>query len=256
MAWQGDLGCMDEVSLNMKKQNNRIYEKKIQSIESYSLERGLTSTERALQIVCKEINNKDVCFDEYYKRALAVTNMLIDLHPVLNEGEEDILLSSALLHAFVITLPTTMKWQDFLLNHGFERKIIQTIYTSTKSENSEDENDFLGKLCESRLALLIRLTERSCYIEQLYRLSSWEAEKYVRETKKIFFPVCIYAIEHYPALAPVISILKEKMRSLIDVTSILSVRFRELENSLIQEKLTLMEENSRIRVIIEQLRSE
>ena len=68
--------------------------------------------------------------------------------------------------------------------------------------------------------------------------------------------MCVYAKEKYPELIPVINILMEKARTVVDACAILINRFEKREMELTEDILAYQEENSRIRGIIKYLKQE
>lgn len=191
----------------------------------------------------------------YFQHALAVCRMLIDLRLPLERREEDILLSAAICHV----LPETICYNDLegeigavVLLHPEIYSIVRLLFREDNLSDAQQKL-FFESVRRNKLALLIKLADRGNLVQQLYGVSSWSARQYIYETKTYFFPMCIYAKEHYPELLAPVSVLMEKMRCLIQVGEILLSRYEATETALSQEILHLQEENATLKGIIKGL---
>lgn len=231
-------------------------------IENYCQDRQLPNAALALPLVrwamCVDANRRPTKFNNpathraYFQHAMAVCRMLIDLHIPVTHNEEDILLTAALCHI----LPENIRYEDFqtelletcrLPREVYE--ILRLIVRDDDQSESEQRRFFL-RIQEDKLALLIKLADRGNLVEQLYGISSWSARNYIHETRNYFFPMCIYAKEHYPDLLGPVSVMMEKMRCLIEVAEILLSRYESRENELVQEIMNLRDENATLRNMI------
>lgn len=188
----------------------------------------------------------------YFRHALSVCRMLIDLHIPLNHEEEDILLAASICHI----LPECIRTPDLaaVLTDSFrlspEVAGVVTCIFWEDNENSAQQRSYYERVQKNRLALLIKLTDRGNLVEQLYSISGWRARKYIHETRSFFFPMCIYAKEWYPDLIAPVSVMMEKIRCITEAAEILLSRYELREEALIQEILELQEENATIRGIL------
>ena len=226
------------------------------SIEIYAAEKKLLNTLSSLSLLKDSLlgpgmdgNVQDTA--ENYKHVLLAAKMLIDLHPILSREEEDITLSAVLCHILFEILPFDDLPNVFHLN--------EDVYEATKLVirqkvlHVKERHELYNALLSSKSACLAKLADQSIHVQQLYGLSIWEAQEWIRETRTFILPLCISAREKYGDVYPVISILMEKMRSLIEVTDILSSRYRQREDTLTKEVFSLMEENARISGMIRNL---
>lgn len=193
----------------------------------------------------------------YFRHSLSVCRILIDLHCPLSSQDEDILLASALCHI----LPENIHFDDLKAvmvdQFGLSPQVFETVQTLFWKDNDSgaEQLEYYNRIQERKLALLIKLADRGNLAEQLHGMAGWSAHKYIQETKVFFFPMCIYAKEHYPELLAPISVLMEKMRCLIEVSEILLSRYEAREAELTQDILALKEENATIRRMIRTLKS-
>lgn len=177
--------------------------------------------------------------DLYY-----LSRMLIDLRIPLSPEEEDILLSSSLLR---VLDPHYLDYAPFFVH--LDKKAVETakvmIHPGTLSDDKV--GDFFKNIRENKLALLVLFAERGTLMNRLYEASGWNARRYINETRAYYFPLSIYAKEHYRDVLPTVHTLTEKMRCLIDVSEILLTRYENIENELVSKILELQEDNAEIR---------
>lgn len=234
-----------------------------QTVEAYAMERQLLNTSVALPLVRAIMSRESTYWTEDSKEAseykedfqhcLSVTRMLIDLHIPLPHEEEDILLASAICHILPENLPyKTMEHQiteEYHL-HPEIQKIVLMLYQRGGLSESELRKHF-RRIQKHKLALLIALASQGDLMGQLHEVSSWNARAYIYQTRNNYFPMCIYAKEHYTDLLGSISVLTEKMRCLIEIAEILLSRYEARENELMQEILMTREENAKLKGLIE-----
>ena len=226
-----------------------------QSCIALELVRGIM-TDEIDRMQCR-LSGKRTCL-AYYHHCLSVCRMLIDLHTAQGSEEEDVLLAAALCHI----LPECIQFSDLRRTlteqYGLETAIVEIIQLIFREENGSeaDQVRFYGNIRQNRLALMIKLADRGNLVEQLYGISGWDARSYIHETKAHFFPMCIYAKEHYPELLAPVSVLMEKMRCLTEVAEILLGRYEQREAELSQEILELQEDNAALKRRIERLRAD
>lgn len=237
-------------------------------VEQYALEKQLLNTSVALPLVRAIMSRESIELPDAFKDAseyaadfrhcLSVTRMLIDLHIPLSHEEEDLLLTAALCH--ILPESTAYNADDTRLTEKYHldpqvHQIIMLLYQPRELSEAEQKK-FFSRLQKHKLALLIALADRGNLMGQLYGISSWSARKYIYETRSCFFPMCVYAKEHYTDLLTTISILTEKMRCLIEIAEILLSRYEARENELLQEILSLQEENAKLKGLIQKHQEE
>ncbi|MBQ0001381.1 MAG: HD domain-containing protein [Clostridiales bacterium] len=246
------------------------YKAKYQAVKNHAEERELLHVLLALPLVrgimsqtmdtVKSPADKNR-YLAYFQHCLSVAQMLIDLNFNLTKQEEDIALAAAICHI----LPeneTSVNFdnlEDKLTGeYGFDENVAKIVRLITRANGmSEVETRvFYQNIQQNKLALVLRLADRGNLVERLYGISSWTAHEYIYETRTYFFPMCIYAKEHYPEISGQIGVLMEKMRCHIEVSEILLSRYETREQQLSQEILFLKEENSRIRGIIKKLQAQ
>lgn len=194
----------------------------------------------------------------YWRHSVAVCRMLIDLPGRVSHEEADILLASALCHV----LPETFRLPDLkgLITGemGLDERIYDTVMVLYRDDPLSDiqQRLYFERLRENKFALLIKLTDRSNLVEQLYSISGWSARSYIHETRTYFLPLCVYAKGRYHDMLAAVSVLMEKMRNLSEVAEILLSRYELRENALSQEILLLEEDNAGLRRMIQELEEE
>lgn len=237
-------------------------------VEQYALENQLLNTSIALPLVRAMMSRVSVELPDEFKDAseyaadfrhcLSVTRMLINLNIPLSEQEADILFASALCHILPENLSYT-KADNRLTNeyhlHPEIHHIVMLLFHKGELSDTEQKR-YYGRIQNHRLALLIALADRGNLMGQLYGISSWNARRYIYETRNCYFPMCIYAKEHYTELLAPINVLTEKMRCLIEVAEILLSRYEARETELVQEILSLKEENAKIKGLIQKHQAE
>ena len=228
-------------------------------IESYAVSKNLSNTVLALPLLraiieeqayprCNVSGNR-VQRHEYYRHALSVCWILIKLQLPLEREDEDVILSSALVHVIPELARFENGGEELVERFGLGRGVFDTVrlITSRDATGIAGQSAYFARIQENRSALLVKLADRGSLVEQLYSVSASEAREYINETKRYYLPMCVYGKEHYKEVYPEISVLMEKIRSLAAVTDILAARYQEREASLADEMFSLMEENSWIR---------
>lgn len=241
---------------------NEAYAEAYRFVEQYALERRLVNTMVALiamrgRMTCGHMERESRTHEQsthigYFVHCLAVTQMLIDLHISLSHREEDVLLASSLCHILFETIRCESLEQELSGRYGLDPLVYDTVKRIVREDDQSgaEQKRFFEAIREHKLALLIKLADRGVLVEQLYGFSSWSARNYIYETRNFFFPMCIYAKEHYPELLGVVSVLMEKIRNLTELAEILLARYESRENELTQQILALQEENATLRSLI------
>ncbi len=194
----------------------------------------------------------------YVSHCLDVCKLLMDLRIPLSQYELDIILAAALCHGLIANIYFSERGREMVTIYHLDPRVyeIMQLVTKRRYHSETDRLKFFDELQRDCLALLVRLSDRSNYVEKLYNIPIWRAREYIHETRTYYFPMCFYAKENYPELAAIFSIFLEKMRTLLEVTDIMVGRFEQREIELSNEILSLKEENARIRGIIKQKKAE
>ena len=226
-------------------------------IKKHAEQKSLSNTLSAMQLM-QELIGKQSVSAEKYQHCLMVCRMLIDLNLLLNSLEEDLLLSSSICHIIPEEMTNADLTRLVINQYHLNPEICSVVMLLSKKEDTADEKlqAALEEIQQNKIALLIALTDRGNIVEQLYDMSSWQVRRFIYETRRYYFPVCIYAKEHYHELLSPIGILLEKLRNLTDVSEALLYRFEEREIEISQEILALQEENATIRGILKKLTSD
>ena len=237
-------------------------------IESYAYEKKLYNTLLALPLVRGFMlapADKKVTFRKdfgkekaYYKHCLAVARMLIDLEIPISDEETDIILAAAICHIMRELIAFPGRAEELTTIYHLDPRVFETVKLVTRDDPlpEKEQRLFYQRIQGNKLALLVRLADRGNLVEQLYGMSLWDAQEYIRETRTYFFPMCIYGKEHFADIRTIINLLMEKMRTLIEVADILSTRYQEREVEITKDILDLQEENSRLRGFIATLEEE
>lgn len=233
-------------------------------ISAYTKQKGLASAARAHELLedlgrlsTRSESAKTKLQNDLY-HTLAVCGMLIDLHTELSHTEEDTLLSAALLHIYPEYFPADAIRDIIVGTHGFSPDVYEIIDSLDPGHMilEEEQKEFYTRIQENKLALLIALADRGNIMQNLHRFSTWNAHRYIEETKACYYPMCIYGKEHYHELLATISVLLEKIRSLLEIAEIFLRRYEVREAELIQDIQALREENATIKGIIAKFRGQ
>ncbi|MDO4977227.1 MAG: hypothetical protein Q4E53_08185 [Eubacteriales bacterium] len=245
-----------------------MYEKIYKAIEKYANDHEYFNTALSLKAVrglyngtySSEVVKKDGKSYQmpYIQHCLSVCKILIDIRLPLSDDERDIVLASALCHGLIANIFFTERGKEMVDIYHLDPRVYEVMQLVTRkkylSEGAREK--FFEDLQKNKLALLVRMADRSNYVEQLYNIPIWRAREYIHETRTYYFPMCFYAKEYYPELIAAFSIFLEKMRNLLEVTEIMVGRFENREIELSKEILALKEENARIRGIIKRKKAQ
>lgn len=185
----------------------------------------------------------------YYYHCLCVCRMLVDLQSPLSHEEEDILLAAALLHDTIEDVEFERGGLELTQEFGLDPRVYETVKLVSKRKDftEEEHKAYFRHIEENPLALLIKLSDRSNNVEDLYNMSLWKTHEYVGETRSCFFPMVDYARANYHELLPSIEILYEKINALTQVTEILINRYEKKEVELMKQVEALTLENEALR---------
>lgn len=237
-------------------------------IERYAIENNLKYTIESLPLVhdlmsevaevqCMDINGI-TRYRGFYQHGLEVCKLLIGLALPIEKEEEDIVLAAALCHVIPNRISCEEMHKELFEKRQMDPRIGEIIYLIINDTDLslEGQTQYYNRIRQNKLALIVFLTDRANLMSQVYTMSFWSANEYIFETRTHLFPMCVYAKEKYPELIPVINILMEKARTVVDACAILINRFEKREMELTEDILAYQEENSRIRGIIKFLKWE
>lgn len=185
----------------------------------------------------------------YVIHCLVVCRNLVDLNLPLSREEEDIVLASALCHDMIEDIPFPQKGEELVKLFGLDSRILEIVRLLSKRKDftEEEERAHFHGIESNRLSLLIKLSDRSHNVEDLYNMSHWKVHEYIGETEKHFLPMCDYGFSHYPELVTVLDVLRNKILSLTQVSEVLVDRLALREKELLDEVEALKKENGILR---------
>lgn len=185
----------------------------------------------------------------YVIHCLLVCRMLVDLKVPLSHEEEDIMLAAALCHDMIEDLHFDNGGRELYTKYHLDPRVYEVVKLVSKRKDFtlEEEKEHFRMIQENKLAILVKLSDRSHNVEDLYNRSAWKVHEYIGETRNYFLPMCEYGLAHYPELRQIIEILKDKIVSLTQVSEILVNRCEAREEELLLELNALKEENERLR---------
>lgn len=185
----------------------------------------------------------------YVIHCLIVTRILLDINISLSKEEQDILLAASLCHDMIEDIPFLQGGTELYTRFHLDPRVYHTVKLVSKRHDftPEEERDFFHHIESDKLALLVKLSDRSHNVEDLYNMSVWKVHEYIDETKHFFIPMCKYGLAHYPELWMAIEILEDKIMSLTSASVILVDRYEERQQELQRQVDVLKEENARLR---------
>ena len=192
----------------------------------------------------------------HFAHCLNITQLLINLHPNLYPDQEDYVLAAALSHVIPEVFDLKGKNSEVFTSFGFDQEVYKLIQINYRnlSWNDEQKQSYYDSILENKLALLIKIVDRANILEQLYEAPLNKEQEYIRDTKQYFLPMCVKGKELYPELYPVFTVIHEKMRCLIDITDIITNKHIDTMNELNNQILELIEDNARIRKMIQEIK--
>lgn len=185
----------------------------------------------------------------YVIHCLIVCRILVDIKVPLTKEEEDILLAAALCHDMIEDLPFPEQGKELYTQYHLDPRVYETVKLVSKRRDftQEDEKAYFRGIAENKLALLVKLSDRSHNVEDLYNMSVWKVHEYIGETEQYFLPMCTYGLEHYPELRKTIEILQDKILCLTRASQILVDRCEARERELHAQLESLRQENAALR---------
>lgn len=182
----------------------------------------------------------------YVIHCLIVCRILLDIKAPLSREETDILLAAALCHDMVEDIPFPNHGTELYTQFHLDPRVYETVKLVSKRKDftEEEENTFFHNIESNKLALLVKLSDRSHNVEDLYNMSVWKVHEYIGETNRFFLPMCAYGEAHYPELVNTIEVLRDKIISLTRASEIMVDRCEAREQELKSRLAQLQEENA------------
>ena len=177
-----------------------------------------------------EVNGEKVKLP-YVLHVLKVCSTLISLKLPLSHEELDILYASALLHDALEDASAFFPkgGSELVSEYNFPREVYDIIRLLSKYSGADEFelNEYFNKIKKNKLALLIKLADRSHNVEDLYTMRIEKLHKYVTETRNYIYPLANYAKQTYPELSNGATILKSKIVSLTECTETIVELYEE-----------------------------
>lgn len=84
-----------------------------------------------------------------------------------------------------------------------------------------------NEIKKNKYALLVKMSDRSHNVEDLYNMKVEKLHKYVEETRRWIYPLSSYAKANYPELSNGVTVLKAKIMSLTEATEAIVEMYNE-----------------------------
>lgn len=192
----------------------------------------------------------------YVIHCLKVCRMLADLNIPIPSEYLDILLAAALCHDMIEDIPFPDHGRELYRVFRLDPRVYETVRLVSKRKDFTPEQElahFHG-IESDPFSLLVKLSDRSHNVEDLYNMSDWKLHEYIDETRKYFLPMCAYGMEHYPELVQTIEILQDKITSLTLASQAMADRCENRQRELQEQIRVLREENEHLRAQCRALR--
>ena len=152
---------------------------------------------------------------------MKVCSTLISLNLPFSKEELDDLFAAALLHDSLEDAPDEFPNGDELVTKWkFSNRVNEIVHLVSKRSGATEEelNEYFNAIKRDKLALLIKLADRSHNVEDLYNMKVEKLHKYVTETRTWIYPLTTYGKANYSGLSNALTILKSKIVSLTEAT--------------------------------------
>lgn len=256
---QSILDKIDAKSLEYNEEEFWLVQWPYEYIEHYAYEHQLINTAIALPLA-RGLHNgtyrKSTVIKKgveyrvpYLIHCLMVCRMLVDLNIPVSKDDEDIMLAAAICHDMIEDIPFPKYGEEMMTKYYLDYRVYEVVKKVSKKKGFtiEEEKAFFHEIESDKIAFLVKLSDRSHNVEDLYNMSVWKVHEYVGETKRFFYPMCDYGLAHYPELVTAIGIFQDKILSLTQAAEFLVDRFEEKEQKLIAQLNELKEENNILR---------
>lgn len=217
-----------------------LYNKPYLFIKGYATGRNFSNTLKALPLARKihdgqyrkgkvVIDGKEVQLP-YIIHVLKVCSTLISLNLPLSDYEQDILYATALCHDMIEDRPDIFKnGTELVTRFNIDENVYNAVKLLSKVSGLDEYelNDYFNAIKYNKIALLVKLSDRSHNVETLSVMKVEKLHKYVEETRRWIYPLCSYGKQNYPELSSGFTILKSKIVSLTEATELLVNMFSE-----------------------------
>ena len=175
-----------------------------------------------------KINGQEVQLP-YVLHVLKVCSTLISLNLPLDDNELDILYASAICHDLLEDCYEYFPngGTELITDHHLDTRVYEVVKTLSKPSGLDEIelNRYFNTIKYDKLALLVKLSDRSHNVETLSSMTIDKIHKYVDETRRWIYPLCDYGKDIYPELSNGFTILKSKIVSLTEETELLVEMF-------------------------------
>lgn len=231
-----------------------MYEKTYLFIKGFAVGRHLNNTLKMLPIARKIHNgqyrkgfvtiNGEKRQLPYVLHVLKVCSTLISLDLPMSDYELDILLTVALGHDLIEDGNFPNDGAELMNVYGFSEEIYKIIKLLSKRPGASEEelNIYFNEIKKNKYALLVKMSDRSHNVEDLYNMKVEKLHKYVEETRRWIYPLSSYAKANYPELSNGVTVLKAKIMSLTEATEAIVEMYNEKLDEKQQEIDTLKEQ--------------
>lgn len=218
-----------------------LYDRTYLFIKGYATGRKYTQTLKALPLARKfhagqyrkgEIEIDGVKYRlPYVLHVLKVCSTLISLELPMEHDELDTLYASALLHDSLEDCDEfKQNSKQVMLSYGISESVYDCIQAVSKQSGYTDEDldRYFDNISKNKIAILVKLADRSHNVEDLYNMRIEKLHKYVRETRRWIYPLAAKGKADYPELSNGFTILKSKIISLTECTETIVDMYEEV----------------------------
>ena len=189
----------------------------------------------------------------YVLHVLKVCSTLISLQLPLSHDELDTLFAAALLHDSIEDANEFLSTNgnELVSEYGMNQAVYECVRLVSKHSGCTDEelDSYFEAIKHNKLAVLIKLADRSHNVEDLYNMKIEKLHKYVRETRTWIYPLATYGKANYPELSNGFTILKAKIVSLTECTETIVDMYentiKEKDNEIAKLKKQLDDSNNK-----------
>lgn len=192
-----------------------LYNKPYLFIKGLANGRGFINTLKALPLVRSVHNGQyrkgTIFIDDkevrlpYVLHVLKVCSTLVSLNLPLSDDELDILYASALCHDMLEDRAELFEYggEEFIYKYHLDERILEIVKLVSKRSGLDEEglNEYFNNIKYNKLALLVKLADRSHNVESLSCMKIEKIHKYVAETRNWIYPLCSYGKQNYPELS-------------------------------------------------------
>lgn len=184
----------------------------------------------------------------YVIHCLRVCRMLAYLNLPVPREEQDILLAAALCHDMIEDLPFEKNGRELTEEYCLDPKVYEIVRLVSKRKNftEEETREHFRAIQENRLALLVKLSDRSQNVEDLYNMRVDKIHEYIDETNRYILPMCQYGMTHYPELWTTLRVLQDKILCLTQTAETMVDHYETREQELRRQLKELRAENAKL----------